>query len=81
MKEVRKSDYTFRTEEPHIFGDNCSMGHALQYYGGTEGILISWTPNYHRILHCEKSKSSLVIDYFNKPIYYKLKTLQLWKKK
>ena len=56
MKEVRKSNYTFRTEDPHIFGDNCSMGHALQYYGGNEGILISWTPNYHRILHCKKVK-------------------------
>ena len=56
MKEVRKSDYTFRTEDHHIFGDNCSMGYALQYYGGNEGILISWTPKYHRILHSEKVK-------------------------
>ena len=56
MKEVRKSDYTMPTEDPHIFGDNCSMGYAVQYYGGCEGILICWTPNYHRRLHCEKVK-------------------------
>lgn len=56
MKEVRKSDYTFRTEHPHVFGCNISRGWALQYYGGFEGILISWTPNCHRRLHCEKVK-------------------------
>lgn len=56
MKEVIKSDYTFRTEDPHVFACNISRGWALQYYGGCEGILISWTPNYHRRLHCEKVK-------------------------
>lgn len=56
MKEVRKSDYTFRTEDQHIFMCNTCIGHALQYYGGSEGILISWTPQYHRILHSEKVK-------------------------
>ena len=56
MKEVRKSDFAMPTEDPHIFGDNCSMGYALQYYGGSTGILISWTPTYHRRLHCEKVK-------------------------
>lgn len=56
MKEVRKSDYTFRTEDPHIFGCNISSLYALQYYGGCEGILISWTPKYHRRLHSEKVK-------------------------
>ena len=56
MKEVRKSDYTFRTEYPHIFGCNISSLYALQYYGGCEGILIHWTPNYHIVLHCEKVK-------------------------
>ena len=54
MKEVRKSDYTFRTEYPHIFVCNISRLYALQYYGGSEGILIHWTPKYHRILHSEK---------------------------
>ena len=56
MKEVRKSDYTFRTEDKHIFMCNICIEHALQYYGGCEGILIHWTPKYHRILHSEKVK-------------------------
>lgn len=56
MKEVRKSDYTFRTEDQHIFGCNISRLCALQYYGGSEGILIHWTPKYHRILHSEEVK-------------------------
>ena len=56
MKEVKKSDYTFRTEDPHIFGCNISSLHALQYYGGCEGILIHWTQKYHRVLHSEKVK-------------------------
>ena len=56
MKEVRKSDYTFRTEDQHIFMCNTCIEDALQYYGGSEGILISWTPKYHRILHSEKVK-------------------------
>lgn len=53
MPEVILSEYIFPTEDKHIFEHGYKSGEALQYYGGNTGVLIHWTPNYHRIISCE----------------------------
>ena len=56
MKTVVLSEFIFATEDSHIASHGISTGLALRYYGGESGILIHWTPIYHRRLQCEKVK-------------------------
>lgn len=54
MKTVVLAEFVFRTKDEHIAAHGISSGKALQYYGGEFGVLINWTPNYHRIISSEK---------------------------
>ena len=54
MKTVILSEFIFATKDNHIAAHGISSDKALQYYGGEFGVLINWTPNYHRILSSEK---------------------------
>ena len=54
MNTVILSEYNIPTKDKHIYAHGIHRGEALQYYGGNTGILIHWTPTYHRRLSCER---------------------------
>lgn len=60
MNTVILSEYNIPTKDKHIFSHGIHRGEALQYYGGNTGVLIRWTPTYHRIQSCERVKVDTV---------------------
>lgn len=75
MTTVILSEYNILTEDKHIFAHGIHSGEALQYYGGDTGLLIRWTPNYHRRQSCECVKVDTTTPQYFNPLmqnpYYK----------